>query len=337
MRSSARFFSVVVPVYDVAPYVGECLGSVLAQTCADWECLCVDDGSRDGSGVLLDAYARRDPRFRITHQRNAGVSAARNRVLDVVRGEWLCFLDGDDALHPGLLAQCRAAAAEGVDVVTFRSGYGAIVAFPDLEEPSVRMGDGALTMGLLNGGFAERVYRFACAPELRFGTYGIGEDRLFSAQWLCRVQGFAYLDACLYWYRARSGSATLSPLNLRKVADEFETGRRMLRLFLSNGNRIPRSAIRGECVRVFERTAFRLLALGRPWDSPFWGIWLEGLRELGEERGLSWWYRHAFEVCGRGRKWWLCVALAVLPYRMKLTRNRIYSVGKRWLRGWKRQ
>lgn len=76
------FFSVIVPVYNVAPYLGECLDSVLAQTFTDWECLCTDDGSKDGSDLILDAYARRDPRFRITHQPNAGVSAARNRALD---------------------------------------------------------------------------------------------------------------------------------------------------------------------------------------------------------------------------------------------------------------
>ena len=76
------FFSVIVPVYNVAPYLGECLDSVLAQTFADWECLCTDDGSKDGSDLILDAYARRDPRFRIVHQPNAGVSAARNRALD---------------------------------------------------------------------------------------------------------------------------------------------------------------------------------------------------------------------------------------------------------------
>lgn len=65
------FFSIIVPVYNVAPYLHECLDSVIAQTFTDWECLCVDDGSTDDSGAILDEYAQKDPRFRVFHQANA--------------------------------------------------------------------------------------------------------------------------------------------------------------------------------------------------------------------------------------------------------------------------
>lgn len=90
------FFSIIIPVYNVAPYLRECLDSVLAQTFIDWECLCVDDGSTDESGTILDEYAQKDPRFRIFHQPNAGVSAARNLGLDNAKGEWTLFVDSDD-------------------------------------------------------------------------------------------------------------------------------------------------------------------------------------------------------------------------------------------------
>ena len=68
----------------------------MAQTFTDWEAICVDDGSTDGSGAILDEYAAKDNRFRVIHQKNAGVSAARNIALDVAQGEWICFLDADD-------------------------------------------------------------------------------------------------------------------------------------------------------------------------------------------------------------------------------------------------
>ena len=93
------YFSIIIPVYNVAPYLRECLDSVLAQTFTDWEAICVDDGSTDGSGVILDEYAAKDKRFRVIHQPNAGVSAARNMALDVAKGEWFLFLDGDDILR----------------------------------------------------------------------------------------------------------------------------------------------------------------------------------------------------------------------------------------------
>lgn len=70
--------SIISPVYNVAPYLRECLDSVLAQTFACWEAICVDDGSTEGSGAILDECAARDPRFRIINQPNAGVGAARN-------------------------------------------------------------------------------------------------------------------------------------------------------------------------------------------------------------------------------------------------------------------
>ena len=99
------FFSIIVPCCDVAPYLRECLDSLLAQTFTDWEAICVDDGSTDGSGAILDEYAAKDSRFRVFHQPNAGVSAARNKALDVAQGEWIWFVDGDDAIEIDAMEQ----------------------------------------------------------------------------------------------------------------------------------------------------------------------------------------------------------------------------------------
>lgn len=94
------FFSVIIPVYNVAPYLRECLDSVLAQTFTDWEAICVDDGSTDGSGAILDEYAAKDNRIKVIHQANTGVSAARNTALEIAVGEYVCFVDGDDVILP---------------------------------------------------------------------------------------------------------------------------------------------------------------------------------------------------------------------------------------------
>ena len=90
--------AILIPVYNAEKYLRECLDSVLAQTFPDWEAICVDDGSTDGSGAILDEYAAKDGRFRVIHQKNAGVSAARNAALDVAKGEWVCFVDADDVI-----------------------------------------------------------------------------------------------------------------------------------------------------------------------------------------------------------------------------------------------
>ncbi|MDO4798367.1 MAG: glycosyltransferase [Coriobacteriales bacterium] len=88
--------SIIVPVYNVATYVDECLASIAGQSFADIEAIVVDDGSTDGSGEICDAWAERDPRFVVIHQQNRGLSAARNAGLAVATGEYVQFVDSDD-------------------------------------------------------------------------------------------------------------------------------------------------------------------------------------------------------------------------------------------------
>jgi glycosyltransferase involved in cell wall biosynthesis len=93
--------SVVIPTFNVARYVGQCLASVRAQTLSEWECIVVDDGSTDGTPQRVRENA--DPRIRLIAQPNTGVSAARNAGLGRASGPYLLFLDGDDLLHPEAL------------------------------------------------------------------------------------------------------------------------------------------------------------------------------------------------------------------------------------------
>lgn len=88
--------SVIIPVYNVAPYLGDCIESLLAQSFADFEVLLVDDGSTDGSGAICDAFAEKDARLVVVHQENGGVCSARNRGIDHARGEFIVFVDADD-------------------------------------------------------------------------------------------------------------------------------------------------------------------------------------------------------------------------------------------------
>lgn len=88
--------SIIVPVYRVEKYLHRCLDSIVNQTFTDWECLLVDDGSPDNSGKICDEYSEKDGRFKVFHQENAGVSAARNKGLDEAKGEWIGFVDSDD-------------------------------------------------------------------------------------------------------------------------------------------------------------------------------------------------------------------------------------------------
>lgn len=95
--------SVIIPVYKVERYLDACVASVAAQTFSDLEILLVDDGSPDNCPALCDAWAQKDPRVRVIHRENGGLSAARNTGIEAAQGEFLTFVDSDDLLDPDAL------------------------------------------------------------------------------------------------------------------------------------------------------------------------------------------------------------------------------------------
>lgn len=128
--------TVIVPVYKGVATLRAAVGSLAAQSFPDWECILVDDGSKDGSGAVADALAAEDGRVRVLHRQNGGTSAARNTGLDAARGRYVAFLDEDDAYHPRFLevlyAEAEATGAEivGCELVKFENDD-----CPVLEDP----------------------------------------------------------------------------------------------------------------------------------------------------------------------------------------------------------
>lgn len=104
--------SIVIPVFNVERHLRQCLDSVLRQTLKEWECICIDDGSPDGSGAILDEYGNRDARFKIIHQRNRGVSAARNLGIKLASAPYLTFIDSDDWVEDDALESLLSAMKE---------------------------------------------------------------------------------------------------------------------------------------------------------------------------------------------------------------------------------
>ena len=97
---TSPLISVIIPVYNAAKYLPRCVKSVQAQTHKNLEIILVDDGSKDNSPQLCDAFAAQDPRVKVFHKPNGGVSSARNVGLDNARGEYIGFVDADDEVHP---------------------------------------------------------------------------------------------------------------------------------------------------------------------------------------------------------------------------------------------
>lgn len=218
--------SVIVPVYQAEQFLPACAGSVTNQTFSDWELLLVDDGCTDGSPALCDALAAADSRVRALHQpRNAGVSEARNRGLREARGEYIAFLDADDALEPQaleILWNLRAQAGADTAACAHRNLYpgGGSSVEPVLPagvydrrgilEGIVYplLGD-RLAQPVFNGFiwrylFSAQILREA---EITFeGAYL--EDEIFLMEYFCNARRLAVTEEPLYRYLLNPASAT---------------------------------------------------------------------------------------------------------------------------------
>ena len=225
------FFSIIIPVYNVAPYVRECLDSVLSQTFDDWEAICVDDGSADNSGTILDEYAARDSRFRAIHQHNAGVGAARNRGLDVASGSWVLFLDADDVWAINLLAILsdvisahpdgrlfRFASETFADAWRMRETAASIREFRKIDiSKEISMHDFSY------GYFCCHVYSRELLDGIRFPRYRRGEDWCFlNRVMLERADAIWATEGVLHGYRVRAGSAVNTIPSPQVLCDEMD-------------------------------------------------------------------------------------------------------------------
>lgn len=222
------FFSIIIPVYNVAPYLRECLDSILSQTFTDWEAICVDDGSTDGSEEILDEYKTKDSRFKVVHQENSGVSAARNRALDEANGVWVLFLDADDLWSKYLLEYVKSGIDKYPLEKLFRFSYQlfegeewegpSLLPQPDFVRvdisKSISYSD---TLPLWQNVFSRRDL-----GDIRFQNYKRGEDRLFLTNVMTeRAASIVVGTAVLYGYRKRAGSEMNTALSIRSLKDEI--------------------------------------------------------------------------------------------------------------------
>lgn len=123
MKAPDGKISVIIAIYNVAPYLRQCLDSIVNQTYRNLEILCVDDGSTDESGAICDEYAARDARIRVIHQNNQGEPFARNAGLDAISGDYVYFADGDDWLELDMLETLYDMMDEANGVQITQCGY----------------------------------------------------------------------------------------------------------------------------------------------------------------------------------------------------------------------
>jgi len=223
--------SVIVPVYNVEQYLSQCLDSIINQTFRDVEIICINDGSTDNSGKVLEEYAQKDDRVKILNQENQGASIARNSGLDFAKGEWICFVDSDDITHPQMLEiTYNQATLNNVDIVQYK--------YKEFTTGNINYNN-SINENSLKGKVFSNSALVSCKKQKYQNTFGpvgkllskklIGESRFiphlqfedypFVYEVLSKKPKGIYLDAELYFYRIREVSLSHIKADPQQITD----------------------------------------------------------------------------------------------------------------------
>lgn len=207
--------SVIIPVYQVFPYLLKCVNSVIEQTYKNLEIILVDDGSTDGSNIICDQFVEFDRRIKVIHQKNDGLSAARNAGLDVLKGEYIAFIDGDDWVDENyikfLYESCKS---NGVDIA--QCSY-----FEVIDEENISDTENNTlvlysveeflisefsVLSWRNNLTWNKLYKSKLFENIRFPKGKIHEDEFTTYRVVCRANKIAVNSKKLYYYRQRPDS-----------------------------------------------------------------------------------------------------------------------------------
>ncbi|SCH97492.1 glycosyltransferase family 2 protein [uncultured Bacteroides sp.] len=231
--------SVIVPVYNIADCVSNCVESLLCQDYKEMEIILVDDGSMDDSPMVCDDWAKKDARIKVVHKSNGGLSSARNAGMDAACGEYVLFIDGDDYLANGTIASfVNVAEKSQTDVVQF--GYEEVYGYGKVAEGVETKEDEILKTEIISerhefysrlyalGGVAAsgctKFMRLDLARSLRFKEGILHEDEEFTTRLLAGCNSICYItEYTPYKYVMREGSIIHTTFKPKKLYDISST------------------------------------------------------------------------------------------------------------------
>lgn len=234
--------SVIVPVYNVRPYLDRCMESLLGQTFRDFELILVDDGSTDGSGERCDEWAEMDGRIRVFHQANAGQGAARNRAVRRSIGKWIAFVDADDYVAADYLEYLRGLAlTHGADIAMCPNIFTNGEPLPAAEDDHCTVYERSevclkLQEGVLRSGPVCKLYRRELLEACPFPEGRAYEDTAIMGRLLREAQRVVLGARILYAYFVNPGSTTRA-LTPKKLRDQLWANLQMALFFEGVGER----------------------------------------------------------------------------------------------------
>ena len=224
--------SVIVPVFNVELYISKCVDSILSQTFTDFELILIDDGSQDRSGIICDHYAKKDNRITVVHQSNTGQATARNRAVKQSRGQYICFVDSDDVIHPKMLEMLYNALGNRHNTIStcrivedktenFLSESIASVSryeeFKSDETGFLQLFDKPYVCWTIWG----KLLPTQIVKNHPFADGRVYEDNAIVVQWLYEAETIICLSEFLYIYRINQEGTTKSDWSEKKALDYF--------------------------------------------------------------------------------------------------------------------
>lgn len=213
--------SIIVPIYGVEKYLHQCLDSIASQTFKDFECILVDDGSKDDCPSICDEYAARDARYKVIHKKNAGYGAAVNTGLSQARGEWIGIVEPDDWIRPEMYERLMRQGSAEAEIDVAKCWFAAFSELHPLKfckAPFAEMGCSLVEQGTLadNAFLLYRhpsiwtcIYRKKMLSEngiLMEESPGAGwQDNLFQVMTLAHARRISFVDEALYAYQVFVG------------------------------------------------------------------------------------------------------------------------------------
>lgn len=210
MVKSEKILSFIVPVYNVEAYLEECLDSLVAQDISydEYEIICIDDGSTDKSGKILDTYAEKYKNIVVIHKENGGVSSARNYGIDIAKGEYIWFVDSDDFIRENCLHDLQELFKNGYDLINF-GGYAFVGGLNEEEKELLK--ENRLAANKTYWGYTPfRIYKRRIITENNiYFNHDIkyGEDEIFNNDVIGFLDKTITLEYTNYLYRKNPNSA----------------------------------------------------------------------------------------------------------------------------------
>ena len=232
--------SIIIPVYKVEEYLRECLDSVIAQTYQNWEAICVDDGSPDNCGAILDEYAKKDKRFVVIHKENGGTAIARTVAINKSKGKYIAFLDSDDAYAPAFLGDlyntlhktnadvvwCDRVGGENLPIWQEENVIN-IKTYKDVFYKFISKNPN-MSMCLWNKLYKKELFQ----NTKEIPPLPTGQDLALLYQLMYNAKSVSYIAKHLYFYRKRPNSSMTLKFSQRNIDGEIGLQKYLFEVFI---------------------------------------------------------------------------------------------------------